>query len=55
MLTPTWPGCFSMATAEIASLDRDGVTALAWASLAEGYFAGRDTPSLQRGPDEQRR
>ena len=55
MVTPTWPGCLSMTTAEIASLDRDGVTALAWASLAEGYFAGRDGPSWKSGRNEARR
>ncbi len=55
MVTPTWPGCLSMTKEEIASLDRDGVTALAWASLAEGYFAGRDTPSWTSERNEGRR
>jgi len=55
MVTPTWPGCLSMTAAEIASLDRDGVAALAWASLAEGYFAGRDRPSWTSERNEERR
>jgi aryl-alcohol dehydrogenase-like predicted oxidoreductase len=55
MVAPTWPGCLSMTSAEIASLDGDGVTALAWSSLAEGYFAGRESPSWASEPNEERR
>jgi aryl-alcohol dehydrogenase-like predicted oxidoreductase len=44
-----------MTADEIASLQGDGVTALAWASLAEGYFAGRDRPSWISERNEERR
>ena len=55
MVAPPWPGCLSMTLDEISSLDSDGVTALAWSSLAEGYFAGRDGPSWTSEENEQRR
>jgi aryl-alcohol dehydrogenase-like predicted oxidoreductase len=55
MVAPPWPDCLSMTTAEIASLERDGVTALAWASLAEGYFAGLESPSWASTRNEARR
>jgi aryl-alcohol dehydrogenase-like predicted oxidoreductase len=55
MVTPTWPGCLSMTAQEIVSLERDGVTALAWASLAEGFFAGRDRPSWAGERNQERR
>jgi aryl-alcohol dehydrogenase-like predicted oxidoreductase len=46
MVTPTWPGTLAMSEDELAALD-DGssVTAIAWAALAGGFFAGRDVPS----------
>jgi len=55
MVTPTWPGCLSMTTEELASLRTDRITALAWASLAEGYFAGRDRPSWISDRNKDRR
>src|SRR5262249_28595489 len=55
MVTPTWPGCLSMTTEEIVALESDRVTALAWAGLAEGYFAGRDRPSWTSERNQQRR
>ena len=55
MVTPTWPGCLSMTAEEIVSLERDGVSALAWASLAEGYFAGRDRPSWTSERNQEKR
>jgi len=55
MVKPTWPGCLSMTMEEIASLQRDGVTPLAWASLAEGFFAGRDRPSWTSERNQMRR
>jgi aryl-alcohol dehydrogenase-like predicted oxidoreductase len=55
MVTPTWPGCLAMTKDEVASLDRGGVTALAWASLAAGYFAGRESPSWASEANDERR
>jgi aryl-alcohol dehydrogenase-like predicted oxidoreductase len=50
MLIPTWPGTLAMSQGELAALDRVGVVAIAWASLAGGFFAGREAPSWD-GPD----
>jgi aryl-alcohol dehydrogenase-like predicted oxidoreductase len=50
MLTPTWPGTLAMSQGELTALDRAGVVAIAWASLAGGFFAGREAPSWE-GPD----
>ena len=55
MVTPTWPGCLSMTAQEIDSLEGNGVTALAWASLAEGYFAGREHPSWASERNQEKR
>ena len=55
MVTPTWPGCLSMTAHEIVSLGGSDVIALAWASLAEGYFAGRDRPSWAGERNQERR
>src|SRR5262249_43574413 len=55
MVTPTWPGCLSMTPRETTALHGDGVTALAWASLAEAYFAGRDRPSWMSERNQTRR
>ena len=45
MVTPTWPGCLAMTKADMSELAEGGIQALAWASLASGYFAGRAAPS----------
>jgi aryl-alcohol dehydrogenase-like predicted oxidoreductase len=45
MVTPTWPGTLAMSEDELAALDHSSVTAIAWAALAGGFFAGRDLPS----------
>jgi aryl-alcohol dehydrogenase-like predicted oxidoreductase len=55
MVTPTWPGCLAMARTEIDALAGTGTTVLAWASLAAGYFAGRDAPSWDSGENAARR
>ena len=43
--SPTWPGTLAMSQDELAALDGAGVTAIAWAALAAGFFAGRDAAS----------
>lgn len=55
MVTPTWPGCLAMDRAEIDALGGTGTTVLAWASLAAGYFAGRDSPSWESEENAARR
>jgi aryl-alcohol dehydrogenase-like predicted oxidoreductase len=45
MVVPTWPGTLSMSQDELGAIDAAGVTALAWAALAAGFFAGRDQQS----------
>jgi aryl-alcohol dehydrogenase-like predicted oxidoreductase len=45
MVTPTWPGTLAMSEDELAALERSSVTAIAWAALAAGFFAGQDVPS----------
>src|SRR5262249_8052402 len=55
MVTPTWPGCLAMSRDDIDALGRSGVTALTWASLAGGYFAGRDVPSWTSDENAERR
>ena len=55
MLTPTWPGCLAMTKHELDELATFGVEALAWASLAAGYFAGRDVPNWASPANEARR
>jgi aryl-alcohol dehydrogenase-like predicted oxidoreductase len=55
MVTPTWPGCLGMTKQELLDLAGEGVQALAWASLAAGYFAGRDAPNWDSPDNEARR
>jgi aryl-alcohol dehydrogenase-like predicted oxidoreductase len=55
MVTPTWPGCLAMTKADMAELAEGGIQALAWASLAAGYFAGREAPSWDDPVNEARR
>ncbi len=55
MVTPTWPGTLSMSQAELRALARSGVTAVAWAALAAGFFAGRDAASWERDDNVARR
>ena len=55
MVTPTWPGCLAMSKADISELAENGIQALAWASLAAGYFAGREAPSWDSPANEARR
>jgi aryl-alcohol dehydrogenase-like predicted oxidoreductase len=45
MVVPTWPGTLAMSDDELSALDGAGVTAIAWAALAAGFFAGRDVES----------
>ena len=46
MVSPTWPGTLAMSQDELSALDGAGVTAIAWAALAAGFFAGRDVAEL---------
>jgi aryl-alcohol dehydrogenase-like predicted oxidoreductase len=55
MVTPTWPGCLAMTEGDIERVEKEGLTALAWASLAGGYFAGRDVPSWASEENGERR
>ncbi len=55
MVSPTWPGCLSITRTELQSLAGAGHTVLAWASLAMGYFAGRDAPNWDCPENEARR
>jgi aryl-alcohol dehydrogenase-like predicted oxidoreductase len=55
MVTPTWPGCLPMTEDDIERLDKAGLTVLAWASLAGGYFAGREIPSWASDENSERR
>jgi aryl-alcohol dehydrogenase-like predicted oxidoreductase len=55
MVSPTWPGCLSITRTELQSLAGVGHTVLAWASLAMGYFAGRDAPNWDCPENEARR
>lgn len=55
MVTPTWPGCLAMTKADMSELAEGGIQALAWASLASGYFAGREAPSWDSPANEARR
>ena len=55
MVTPTWPGCLAMTKDDLAELSELGIAALAWASLAAGYFAGRDVASWDSSANAARR
>jgi aryl-alcohol dehydrogenase-like predicted oxidoreductase len=55
MVTPTWPGCLAMTKQDLDELAGSGVQALAWASLASGYFAGREVPSWGNAGNNARR
>lgn len=55
MIQPTWPGCLAMTGEDIEYVSRAGSTVLAWASLAGGYFAGRDLPSWSDEENGERR
>jgi aryl-alcohol dehydrogenase-like predicted oxidoreductase len=55
MVTPVWPGCLAMGQAEIEWLAAAGRTAMAWASLAAGYFARRASPAWSSPENERRR
>ena len=55
MVTPTWPGCLAMTKADISELAEGGIQALAWASLASGYFADREAPNWDSPANEARR
>jgi aryl-alcohol dehydrogenase-like predicted oxidoreductase len=55
MVTPTWPGCLAVTKGDLAEVARAGVQMLAWASLAMGYFAGRDPQSWASPENEARR
>jgi aryl-alcohol dehydrogenase-like predicted oxidoreductase len=55
MVTPTWPGTLGMSKADVAVLEGAGVTALAWASLAAGYFARHGGTSWDSPENDARR
>jgi aryl-alcohol dehydrogenase-like predicted oxidoreductase len=55
MVTPTWPGCLGVTKADLERVLDTGVEFIAWASLAMGYFAGRDAPSWQSPENAARR
>ena len=55
MVTPTWPGCLAATKAEATIVADSGIRFLAWASLAMGYFAGRDAPSWDSEENKGRR
>jgi aryl-alcohol dehydrogenase-like predicted oxidoreductase len=55
MVTPTWPGTLGMSLRDIEAVDALGVVPIAWASLAAGYFARRESPSWDSGNNEARR
>ena len=55
MVTPTWPGCLAATKAEATTVADSGIRFLAWASLAMGYFAGRDAPSWDSEENKARR
>ena len=55
MVTPTWPGCLAATKTEAAAVAGSGVRFLAWASLAMGYFAGREAPSWESVENDARR
>jgi|tagenome__1003787_1003787.scaffolds.fasta_scaffold20884711_2 aryl-alcohol dehydrogenase-like predicted oxidoreductase len=55
MVTPTWPGTLGMSVRDVAAVDALGVRPIAWASLAAGYFARRESPSWDSDDNERRR
>ena len=55
MVTPPWPGCLAMDKSDVATLVRAGISPLAWASLATGYFAGRHCPAWASEENARRR
>jgi aryl-alcohol dehydrogenase-like predicted oxidoreductase len=55
MVAPPWPGCLAMTSEELTELGDEGLTALAWASLAGGYFAGRPSPGWESVENDARR
>ena len=55
MVVPTWPGTLAMSQDELSALDGAGVTAIAWAALAAGFFAGRDVASWESDENLARR
>jgi len=55
MVRPTWPGCLGLSSEELEQLLEGDVEVLAWASLAMGYFAGREAPSWESAENEARR
>jgi aryl-alcohol dehydrogenase-like predicted oxidoreductase len=55
MVTPTWPGCLAMTKQDLDELADYRVQALAWASLAAGYFAGREARSWESPSNDARR
>ena len=55
MVSPTWPGCLAVTKEELWGLADAGLQVLAWASLAMGYFAGRQAPSWDSAENQARR
>jgi aryl-alcohol dehydrogenase-like predicted oxidoreductase len=55
MVRPTWPGCLAMTKEELRTLADTGIRVLAWASLAMGYFARRESPSWDSAENQARR
>ena len=50
-----WEGCLAVSKRELLGLADANVEALAWSSLARGFFAGRDDPSWDLPANRERR
>jgi aryl-alcohol dehydrogenase-like predicted oxidoreductase len=55
MVKAPWPGCLAMTKDELGELADGRTLVLAWASLAAGYFARRDTPDWDSPENDARR
>jgi len=55
MVSPPWPDCLAVTADELASMDGLGVSAIAWSSLATGFFAGRAVASWDSPRNHDRR
>jgi len=55
MVAPPWPDCLAVTAEELVSLGGLGVTAIAWSSLATGFFAGRAVASWDSPRNHDRR
>jgi aryl-alcohol dehydrogenase-like predicted oxidoreductase len=55
MVSAPWPGCLAMTRDDLDELADLGVKALAWSSLATGFFAGRETAHWDSPANRARR